>query len=258
MEHKQLSSKKLLEAVDAALLAGRLMLQYGAETEKVEHTIYNIGYALGCDGLSSVITHNSIILTVTSGVEYRTKIIKVVRQGVNYDIVSRVSVLSQKARREGVTLEYVKSVLESIESLPQNYSHTTTVVMASLACGAFSILFGGDYQTFIAVFIAAFFGMNGRIYLAKKQFNALLVPMISAFLSTSIASFSGSFTDNPEVVFASSVLYLIPGVQLINAAEDIIKGHFVVGFTRGFMGILISLSIAFGITFGLLFTRELL
>lgn len=251
----QLSSKKLIEAVDIALLAGRLMLQYGAETEKVEQSVYNIGYALGCDSLSAVITHNSIILTVASGIEYRTKIVKVVRQGVNYDIVSKVARLSYKAATSTINVQEARDILAKIESEPVNYDKKSMVVMASLACGGFSMIFGGDILTFVFVFFAALVGMTCRFLLIKKQFNALLIPLFSAFVATLAGGVSEFVMDDSHLVYASSVLFLIPGVQLLNSAEDVIKGHFVVGFTRGFMGILISLSIAFGISFGLLLTK---
>lgn len=241
-----------------ALLAGRLMLQYGAETEKVEHAVSNIGHALGCDNLISVITHNSIILTVTSGVEYRTKIVKVTRQGINYDVISQVGRLSYLAAGAHMSPQDVRETLMGIEASMQSYGTLTTVVTVSLACGAFSQLFGGDHTVFLFVFAAAFFGMNTRLFLIRRQFNALFIPMVSAFVATSVASLGTLVLPHPDIVYASGILFLVPGVQLINAAEDIIKGHFVVGFTRGFMGILISLSIAFGTVFGLLFSKALL
>jgi uncharacterized membrane protein YjjP (DUF1212 family) len=253
-----LNDKNLIEAVDIALLAGRLMLQYGAETDKVEQVIQNLGNSLGADKLISVITHNSIILTVLSGDEFRTKIVKVIRQGVNYDVVASVGRLGHVAKNEGLSALEVKKRLEEIDSKERNYGSWLTFSTAALACSAFCMLFGGSLSMIFFVFLAAFAGMMVRHYLIGAQFNGLLIPMISAFVATIVASISIFFITDPKLVFASSILFLIPGVQLINAAEDILKGHLVVGATRGFMGILISLSIAFGITFGLIFVRSVL
>ncbi|MFP4332654.1 MAG: threonine/serine exporter ThrE family protein [Campylobacterales bacterium] len=253
-----LNDKNLIEAVDIALLAGRMMLQYGAETDKVEQVIQNLGGSLGADKLISVITHNSIILTVLSGDEFRTKIVKVIRQGVNYDVISSVGRLGHVALNEGLSAKEVKKRLDEIEKKERNYSNWLTFATAALACSAFCMLFGGSLSMIVFVFVAAFAGMMVRHYLIKAQLNALLIPLISAFVATIVSSISVFFISDPKLVFASSILFLIPGVQLINSAEDILKGHLVVGATRGFMGILISLSIAFGITFGLIFVRSVL
>ncbi len=250
-----LTNDELSEALDLSLWAGRLLLQFGAETDKVEQAVHNVGKALGCDTLSSIITHNSIILTMTSGNEFRTKIIKVLRQGVNYEIVSQVGKLSYAAYKHNLDAPQVHAALQIIEDTPPNYGKFFTLFMVALACASFSILFGGGIAVFFITFIAAFIGAFIRNILIKKQFNIFFIQIVSAFFAVAVSGLGLFFTDSPEIIFASSVLFLIPGVQLINSAEDLIKGHFVVGFTRGFVGILLSLSIAFGITFGLLFLR---
>ncbi len=51
----------------------------------------------------------------------------------------------------------------------------------------------------------------------------------------------------PQLALAASVLLLVPGVHLINAAEDLIKGYLLVGISRGVLGLLISLGIALGL-----------
>ncbi|MCA9915252.1 MAG: threonine/serine exporter family protein, partial [Anaerolineae bacterium] len=40
----------------------------------------------------------------------------------------------------------------------------------------------------------------------------------------------------------------VPGVPLVNAAEDLINGHIIPGVMRGVLGLLISLSIALGLS----------
>jgi uncharacterized membrane protein YjjP (DUF1212 family) len=47
---------------------------------------------------------------------------------------------------------------------------------------------------------------------------------------------------------------LIPGVPLINAAEDLIQGHIASGIARGVMGGIITLAIAVGLTLAIMVT----
>jgi uncharacterized membrane protein YjjP (DUF1212 family) len=56
-----------------------------------------------------------------------------------------------------------------------------------------------------------------------------------------------NLSNQPETALAAAVLLLVPGVPLINAAQDLIRGHLVTGITRGVTGLLISLAIALGL-----------
>ena len=58
---------------------------------------------------------------------------------------------------------------------------------------------------------------------------------------------STSSSGRPPTCPAADVLLLVPGIPLINAAEDLIKGHMVTGIVRGLTGVLISLGIALGL-----------
>ena len=52
----------------------------------------------------------------------------------------------------------------------------------------------------------------------------------------------------------SSVLFLVPGVQLINSSQDLMKGYSANGVARGVIGILVSMAIAAGLYFALMLT----
>jgi uncharacterized membrane protein YjjP (DUF1212 family) len=60
--------------------------------------------------------------------------------------------------------------------------------------------------------------------------------------------------DHPQAALAASVLLLVPGVPLINAAEDLLKGHTLMGTVRGATGVLISLCIALGLLIAMALT----
>jgi uncharacterized membrane protein YjjP (DUF1212 family) len=57
---------------------------------------------------------------------------------------------------------------------------------------------------------------------------------------------------SPEKTLATSVLYLIPGVPLINCAIDLIEGHIPTAISRGIYGGFILLCIAVGMSLSIL------
>jgi uncharacterized membrane protein YjjP (DUF1212 family) len=133
--------------------------------------------------------------------------------------------------------------------MPRSYNRWLVVIMVGLACAAFSRLFGGDWIIFGITFGASAVAMFLRQVLIHNYFNPLLVVVACAFAAGGLASTAGLFnlSDQPETALAAAVLLLVPGVPLINAAQDLIRGHLVTGITRGFTGLLISLAIALGL-----------
>jgi uncharacterized membrane protein YjjP (DUF1212 family) len=123
------------------------------------------------------------------------------------------------------------------------------VVMVGLACAAFSQLFGGDAAAFAVTWIASSVAMFVRQQLVLRHFNTLLVAMITAFVAAGLAgvAIKAGWTQTPRATLAAAVLLLVPGVQLVNAAEDLIKGYTVTGLARGVVGALISFAIALGL-----------
>lgn len=55
-----------------------------------------------------------------------------------------------------------------------------------------------------------------------------------------------------DVALGTSVLYLIPGVPLINSILDILEGHVLVGFSRTINAVILIICIAIGLSITLL------
>jgi uncharacterized membrane protein YjjP (DUF1212 family) len=90
--------------------------------------------------------------------------------------------------------------------------------------------------------------MTVRQELARHYFNPYMVTIATAFVSSGLALLlQRTLHTGSNAALLSAVLLLVPGVHLINAAEDMLKGHVVTGLTRGVIGALISACIAFGI-----------
>jgi uncharacterized membrane protein YjjP (DUF1212 family) len=52
---------------------------------------------------------------------------------------------------------------------------------------------------------------------------------------------------DPDKAFATSVLFLVPGVPLINSVTDLMDGNIQTGIVRAVNGLMISFSIAMGL-----------
>ena len=244
-----LEHDELRDVIDLSLWAGQLLLQYGAESHRVEETVHRIGTALGCEWMDILVSPNALVVTTISGQEFRTKIRRVVELSVNMTVVSAINNLSRRIEAGELDRFAVRSELVRISAFPRHYNRWLVVLMVGLACGAFSRLFGGDWPVFIITVAASSAAMFVRQELGKRHFNPIVTVITTAFVAGLIASLATTLrlSDQPQTALASAVLLLVPGVPLINAAEDLIQGHLVTAVVRGLYGGLISLAIALGL-----------
>lgn len=244
-----LTREALADVIDLALWAGQLLLQHGAEAERVEETLHYMATGLGCEWIDVLVSPNVILVTTSSGDEFRTKVRRVPTLGVDMTRVSAVNRLSRRVVAGELDRATVRAELERISNLKPHYNRWLVVLVVGMACAAFSRLFGADWPAFAVTWLAASAAMFVRQELARREFNPLLVILATAFVAGIFASTAGlpGLSATPRLALAASVLLLVPGVPLINAAEDLIKGYLVIGIVRGMVGILISLCIALGL-----------
>lgn len=245
-----LPREELRDVIDLALWAGQLLLQWGAQSARVEETVHRLGTGLGCDWLDVFVSPSALVVTTTSGHEFRTKTRRVVRfGGVNMSVMAAVTDLSYRLSAGELTRADVRRELERIDKMPRFYDRWLTTAIVGLACAAFSQLFGGDWVVFGVTFVASAVGFLVRYTLTLRHFNQLLVVLATAAVAGSLASLGVrlGLGNQPTIALAASVLLLVPGVPLINSIEDLLEGHMVTGMARGVTGALVSLSIASGL-----------
>ncbi|MEW5959952.1 MAG: threonine/serine exporter family protein, partial [Chloroflexota bacterium] len=238
--------KELTDVIDLAAWAGQLLMQNGADSERVEETVHRIGMALGCEWLDVFVSAHSLGITTVSGDTFRTKIRRIGPGGVNMTIVSAINRLSRRIEEGELDRVQARSELERISHIPSHYPRWLVVVMVGLACAAFSRLFGGDWPVFGVTFISASVAMFVRQELARRHFNPLLIVALVSFVGSLLASSATVFrlSHEPSLALAATVLLLVPGVPLINSLDDLIGGYIMTGVARGVYGGLISLAIA--------------
>lgn len=245
-----LPREELRDIIDLSLWIGQLLLQHGAESARVEETVHLLGTGLGATWLDVFTSAHAIIITTSSGEEFRTKIRRVVRfGGVNMSVIESINRLSRQVQEKQLDRFAVRQALEQIDKAPHHYNRWLTAAMAGLACAAFSRLFGGDWLVFAVTFTAATAAGLIRQELRKHFFNPLLVVLLTAGVAGLISALGVrlQWGNQPAIALAASVLLLVPGVPLINAAEDLLQGHLGTGVSRGITGALIALNIAAGL-----------
>lgn len=246
----------LRDIIDLSLWTGQMLLQYGADSERVEETVHRLGTGLGCDWMDVHVTLQAINITTISGKDFRTKTRRVTRLRTDFWKITQLNNLGRHVSAGHLDRHQTRAELERIDRAPSRYTAWLSLGAVSLACAAFSRLFGGDWAAFLITLVAAGTAVLLRQRLDKALFNRYLVAAVCAFVASLIAGSADllQLSTTPGTAIVASVLFLIPGVPLINAIQDLMKGYTANGLTRGVVGLIVTLAIATGVFFTLTLT----
>ena len=211
------------------------LMSSGAHTMRIIQNVSRIAETFGYD-LDLSVFQLSIMMTITSKqdpAKLLTQVKKINPLHLNFTIVSELSTLSWDTYDKHLPYDKIITDFHKIIS-QKRISSWLTLLLVALANAAFCRLFKGDFMAMGLVFFATLAGFSVRQGMMKKQVNHLVTFTTSAFVASLLAGLGYVFHlgHTPEIAMASSVLYLIPGVPLINSFLDILQGHILTGIAR--------------------------
>lgn len=239
----------LSKIADVLLEIGAILMGAGANTGRIRVTVNRIAHSLGYH-VELLITHRALMVSVIDGDGgfFSSKLKRTPPHGVNFKILSGISRMSWKVQEEDWNIDQIYQELDRLKALPR-YQRWRVLLMVSLADASFCRLIGGGWIEMLIAFWATWAGLFVREEFAKKQFNPFIC-VLGAAITASFLSGLGvklEIGEHPDLAFATSVLFLIPGVPLINSFTDLIDGNSLTGIVRGTNGLIISFCIALGL-----------
>lgn len=218
----------------------------GANSNLILTVLNRFSYVLGYEA-RVFITHRAFMMTLVSidKKSQYTEIKRLPQHGVNFSVISELGRMSIKAMTFNWDYDRVFSEVNRIE-LSKRYPRSIVLIAVSLSGAGFCNLFGGDWVNMIVVFVATLVGLFIRQETHKRQFNAYFCIYLAA-LASSLITASAWYYDigfHPQLAIATAVLYLIPGVPLINSFIDFIDGFIINGVVRFVNGLISIFSIA--------------
>lgn len=106
------------------------------------------------------------------------------------------------------------------------------------------------------VFSSTLVGFFIKQRLGANKVNHFITFILVAFIASLCASISLIFDTTSETALATSVLFLVPGVPLINGVIDIVEGYILTGFSRLTHAALLVVCIAIGLSFTLFLIKD--
>ncbi|MBH8599393.1 MULTISPECIES: threonine/serine exporter family protein [unclassified Thermoactinomyces] len=239
------------EMMEICLLAGKLLLESGAETYRVEDTIARLASSGGIESIEVFVAPTVIILSMRKPgqAEDYTKLVRITKRSTDLHRVTLVNDLSRKVSREFCTLEEAKEKLKQMERDSSPYPPGMRITAAALVSGCFTLMFQGSWKDFLPAFIDG--GLGYFLFLFSKRFVSVrfFSELLASCLIGVVAKLAVLFGLGKEVdrIIIGSVMPFVPGVLITDAVSDLMKGHLSSGMLRGAEAFLTAFAIGTGI-----------
>jgi len=235
------------EVIDLCLRAGKIMLQCGAETYRVEDTMTRIAASFGIPQSHSYVTPTGIIFSI-DGTE-PAKFIRISERTTDLYKVTLVNSISRKIASGDLNAKDALTRLKEIEAANYAFPIYQQILAAALSSGCFLLMFMGLWNDFIPAVVTGGLGFICFIYVQQavkikffSEFIAALVIGISSYLFV-MTGIGAQF----DKIVIGSVMPLVPGLVITNAVRDLVAGHLIAGLSKGAEAFLTACAIGTGV-----------
>ncbi|KZN97580.1 threonine/serine exporter family protein [Aeribacillus composti] len=240
----QLNSNKIIEA---CLLAGKIMLENGAETYRVEDTMQRMATSLGVKQSHCFAMPTGIIFSIDE--MEQTKLVRVLERTIDLNKVAMVNNISRRMAQGEISVDEALLELKQIDESKPEYPVWLQLTSVSILSGWFLIMFQGKWADFVPAMISGGLGFAFLVYVHRfakiKFFSEFLASFVIGF--TAIWQVKLGIGTDLDKIIIGSVMPLVPGLHITNAVRDLMAGHLVAGLSKGAEAFLTAFAIGSGI-----------
>ena len=232
-----------------ARLAGRLLLENGAETYRVEDTVSYICKSFGLTEVSvlSLPTGTVYSFVDADGVPH-CEVIRIKVRTTNLGQVARVNEISRGIVTGAIPLAEGYERLDALSrAKPQPL--WLAILASAVSAAFFSLLFGGNAFDFLIALLCGAVTRALAVLFSEDSVSSTLYTLLSGALSAAIAVFSVRFYPfgNQTSIIIGAIMPLLPGLAITNAIRDTVNGDLVSGVARTADALLKAVAIAAGV-----------
>jgi len=169
--------------------------------------------------------------------------------GANFRVISVISRLSWDVMEKKISLKEYAKVINKVHEIP-TYKRPVILLFTGIAGSAFCFTFGGNALEMVLTFLATVIGLFFKQELVIHKYNPFMITFGSAMVASAAIALCGKIlgvSTNLDHAFATSILFLIPGVLLINSFVDLMDGYIINGIDRGTNALMHAFAIASGL-----------
>ena len=238
----------------ALCLAGRVILENGGETYRAEDTVLRMARALELKDPDVFAIPSGLFISFAdeNGVNH-SSISRVHLSGTHLTRVNRVNEISRALTEGRLAPEQLLDELNAAARMGNGKPCWYSPLMAWLTSAAFAVMFGGGLlEVLLGGLCGALTQLLPRLLPTRDHSSAmsgtLLSSVFCAFIPLTFRALTGLCAT--EVVIASSIMPLVPGLSMTNATQDILRGDMVSGVAHCARAVMIAAMVAGGALVG--------
>ena len=233
---------------DVAVLAGRILLESGAEGTRVEDTMSRIAASAGYTESNSFVTNTVINFMLHN--ETNPRIFRIKTRDTNLFRISRTNEVSRQITKGILSLDEAYEELKYIYN-EQSIRHDLIFKFIAAAIISISFLYlqGGHL---VDIFTALIAGSIGYIVveILDRKLHAKFIPEFIGSLVICLLAVFGHYLipggSIPEIIIAA-VMPIVPGVLITNAIQDLFGGHMLTFTTKSLEALVTAFGIGAGV-----------
>ncbi|GGA64564.1 membrane protein [Ornithinibacillus halotolerans] len=235
------------QVTKVCMLAGKIMLESSAETYRVEDTMNRIARSYGISNSQSYVTPTGITFAIDQAEP--ASMMRIEKRTTDLNKIAEVNSISRNIATGNLSITEAITSLRKLEKQKMLYSNSLMILIAAIASGCFTIMFGGLWADFLPSLVAGGIGFIGFLWFDKlveirfiSEFvAALIVGLLSVlFIETGLGV-------EQDKIIIGAVMPLVPGLHITNAVRDLLAGHLLAGVSKGVEAVLTAFAIGAGI-----------
>ncbi|KRL05616.1 threonine/serine exporter family protein [Liquorilactobacillus oeni] len=235
------------QIIETVLLAGKIMIENGADMARVDDTLTRIARNAGIKNPKIFETTTGILMSIPDKKSAQVEPIQ--KRTIDLEKVSSVNQKSRAFQRGELSLQEFKDSLVRLNISSPYFSFWLQLAAAMVVSTTLMLIYGGYWQDLFATALAGGVGYACYYFINNHLRVRFVSEFLGAFLIGIIAVLCVRFRLGYQVdmITIGGVMPLVPGVPITNAVRDIFAGHFLSGMARALEALLSACAIGMGI-----------
>ena len=205
---------------------GKQMIVCGANIERVDMSIEHICHGYGLHDVTCAnLTTRIAISAKDENKNYSSRQTDVPPQSFNLERLKKLNRLSYFVRENKPDPTTLRDLLDDVKS--NDFSWWVILLGYTVAMAALSRIFqAGPFEMLLAIVNTwILFGLS-KLF-SKIKLNKIITNFVSMFIvsAVSILAYKAGIINNFFIVMITNAFYLIPGIQMINCARNLLCGN---------------------------------
>ena len=238
---------------DTAVFAGELLMKNGAETYRVEDTMYRILKKSNLKTVQVLVMMTGFVATLDDpSMDSLTVVRRINSRGTDLELIDKVNVISREFCSDQIPLEVAFARMKALWREPHE-SKRNLAAMAALT-GGFAVMFGGSVADVAVAAATGFLTAAVLFYCRKTHLHMFLENMLCSVFLAIVVGLAVTFLPGEysrDLIIISAIMPLVPGAAITNAVFDTLHGDYLSGLARAAEAFVIAAAVALGIGIGM-------